>query len=547
MSAVEGAIAGWNAAGTSALVPRDDLPYGDAQARLLRYRVADSYINNTIYDTLNRYSTRLKTEERLYKFIRSIVNPVAQENNLIVSYTYRGAIDTATLRGGALPLVFDNAALEDALKQVIKWSNLDGQLGDYVHDAALYGDAAWWLVDDPARGRVRLELLDPARVKYVERDEVGNVRAAVIEYVCDEQPDVQRYIPSRWGSMRFQRAKTFVKTIKVTKEWFETFKDGEPFAFYADETGAPVSRWPNVYGFVPLKLAQYAKGRDGWGRNSFFGAPRRLIDELNDQASIVNDSIRNVVVPLLQAVNVRKSDDITIVREDKDSLAIAYLSGEGAELKPVTIPLDIAAASANRNQLTAELKKHMPILSLQDVRDRGDLSGVAIANLFGDAISVIENVRKALNPPLVAALQMAVTMGGIRRYPGFEAFNAGSFDAGDMELSVKETPVIDDQLPRGERVDKVISIAALPPGSKRKALEEIGYTDEDIETILADDAAQSQQPNANPTVTPDSLAKLTTVWDKLGMQELMTGMDTGASVPPPMLPNGQPQMQGATA
>lgn len=553
LGAVSGAMTGWNTAGTMSLVPRRDVPFGHVQDRMVRYDVSYSYYYNTIFDVLNQYSAWIMADESLYKFIRGIVNPVKQENDLIVSYTYKGSIDPQNLQSGALPLVYENEALEPALKQLIKWSNLDQQLALYVRDAALYGDTAWWLVDDPVARRVRLELVDPARIKLVDRDEVGNVKAAVLEYVCEDTPDVERYIPGNFG-MQIQTTRTYIKTIKITKDTFYTYKDGKPFAFYTDPNGKLVEEWDNPYGFVPLKLAHYQIGKDGWGQNSFFGTPRRMIDELNDQASIINDSIRTVIAPIVMARNVRNSSEIKVAREDRDSMSILYVPGDNASLEPVTIPIDIAGANQTYTQKLTELKKAMPVLSLQDIRDKGgNLSGVAIANMFGDAISIIENVRKNLNAPLIAALQMAITIGGIRGYEGFRGFNLNSYDAGDMELSVKDTAVIDDKLSKSERVDKIISIAPLPTGSKRVALAEIGYTDSDIEDIITEDDAQKQaamqqfQQNANgqnvplltagqgqngqkppindqqasngkqPTQTPDS-SQLQSIWERIGLK-----------------------------
>lgn len=495
---INGAITGWQTGGTMALVPRRDVPFGYVQDRMRRYDIAYSYYYNTIYDVLNQYSAALLLEEGLYKFIRGISNPVKLENDLIVSYTYKGSIDPQNLQGGSLPLVYENTALETPLKQLIKWSNLDQQLASYVRDAALYGDSAWWIIDDPVSQRVRLELVDPARIKLVERDEVGNIKSAVLEWECSEVPDIDRYQPGAFG-MQIQYSKTYTKTIKVTKERFQTFKDGQSFAYYANPAGQLVAEWDNPYGFVPLKTACYQMGKDGWGQNSFFGTPRRMIDELNDQLSIVSDSIRTVIAPIIAAKGVRKSSEITVQREDRDSMAIIYVPDVSAALEPVTVPVDISGAKNHYDTLMKELKKNMPILALQDIRDiGGNLSGVAIANMFGDAISIIENVRKNLNPPLVGALQMAITIGGMRGYDGFNGFHANSYDMGNMALSIKETSVIDDKLSRSEKVDKIISLAPLPSGSKRAAYIEMGgFTEQDIDEIITADQLEADEKARN--------------------------------------------------
>lgn len=544
MNAFRAAQAGWNGAyDLRFLVPRRDEFYGDFNARLARYKAAESYYYNTVYDALDGTASRLKQDERLYKFIRGIENPVKQENNLIVSYTYRGSIDTSTLKGGAIPLRFDNKALEEPLKKILKWSNFDQHISKIPQGAALRGDTGIWVSSDAASGRVRMDVIDPARVKFVQRDDVGNIKAAILEWVEEEQDDVARYVPSRFGSMQMKITKSFIKTIKVTADEFQTFKDGEPFAFYMDANGQLVDRWPNIFGFVPLKLSGYSPGKDGWYENSFFGTVRRQIDELNDQASIINDSVRNVIMPTIKALNILNNGDLETVRDEKTGITVLYVNGKDSDLQPLTIPLDIAAAGANRKELLMSLKKNMPILALQDVRDiGGNLSGVAIERMFGDGISQIQNARKNLNPLITGALQMAVSMGAILGLDDFGAFNVDSFDKGDMELSIADYSVIDDTLSKSEIVTAMPSVAALPTGSKRFTLGKMGLTEDEVETIITEDEAtkapapnmqQGQQP-ALPDGTPApadgapvadngkqpndaQMTQLKSVWESLGI------------------------------
>lgn len=510
VNAYNGARIGWQGGlyGRQ-IVPHRGAFYGGYEDRVARYTLAESYYSNEQYEQIGSFAPFLKSNQRLYKFIRSIFNPVQRHNNVIVSYAYRGTINLQDLTQGALPLLYENAALELPLTKVIKWSNLDQQLDTYVRDAALLGDAAWWVVSDPLRGRVRLELLDPAKVRYVERDEVGNIRAAVIEYEYEDEPDVARYQPrALGGGLALQHTRTHTRTLKVDKEKFETFRDGEPFAYYFDESGAPVQAWDNRYGFVPLKLAYYAEGKDGWGRNAFFGAPRRQIDELNDQASIINDSIRNVVIPLLQARGITAASEVKSVTEDRDSLRIVYLSNEKASLEAVNIPLDIGSAAANRETIKAELEANMPELALLRVRELGStLSGKAIENLFSDATNAIKNVRKNLDPGIAQALQMAVTMGAVDGCAGFEGFSAASYDSGAMELQVADRSVIDDTLSKDEKLQLLAQIDGKPPALQRLMLREMGYGEKDIDAVVAESEADwTRQPSTSLISEADAAA-----------------------------------------
>lgn len=496
VSAFYGARLGWNGYSTKTLTPYAGGDYGSYAARMTRYQLARAYRYNTVYDQLSASAAQLKTAQRLYKWIRSIENPVPRSISLYSSYTYSGSLDTETLKKGALPLVYDNDAFEPAIKNIYKWSNLDQQLGKYVGDAALLADSGWWITDDPARRRVRINRVNMDTLTYVERDDVGNVKVAVFESEYEDPPEVEQLVSSKLNMPLLSLNKTHIKRMVVTKEKYQTFRDGKPYGFYRDANGVLVPEWDNIYGFVPLTLGYFAEGEDGWGENSFFGVPRRQIDELNDQASIINDSIRNVVIPLLQAKGVAKASDISVEREDKDSMAIVYLSNAEGSLEAVSIPLDIGAATANRNDMRAELVRNMPILKLENLQGLGNLSGVAIENLLGDATSAVKGLRKNLDPPTARALQMAVTMGGIQGYEGFEGFNVDSFDRGNMELSIGERAVIDDTVDRQQRLTTIQGLEGKSRAVQRAMLTEINWSKSAIDDFFAEEDAEAEQKQA---------------------------------------------------
>lgn len=490
-------------------------------ARLSRYAIYEAYYDNTAYDAIETFSAKLKTDERLYKHIRGLYNPVKRENELYVANTYQGNIDAKALTEGALPLQFDNAAFEQALPNVLRWSNLGQQLDRYVQYAALYGDAFWWIVDDPQRERVRMELLHPSRVRDIQRDEVGNIRAAVIEYEREEDPQLEQYQPSRLGSLFEKPPKVYLYTMKVTKVadtrrdpdaygdgdvLFETFKDGEPFAYYYTAEGLPLTKWYADYGFVPMKAAHFQPTADGWGKNSFY-ATRRKIDELNDQASIVDDTIRRVIEPLLKAKGVRGASDLNVSKEDRDALTIIYLSNAEGDIEALQIPVDLGSAAKNAESLLAEIERDMPLLALQRIRENGSLTAPGVRTGYSDAIAKVNSLRGNLDPALVGALQMACTIGAVRGYDGFGGFNINSYDNGDMELAISDRGVIHDSLSRTDKLALLTQLKDQPKAVARQMLKEGDYSPSVIKEILdeMDSEAQStlQQP-ANGAGTGNS-------------------------------------------
>lgn len=488
MSAWAGARAGWGGFDARVLNPSVGGSFNTYDGRLSRYDLYEHYYSNTVYDSLSSVSASLKVNERLYRAIRGVYNPIKRENALYVSNVYQGQLNTKDLGEGALPLEFDNDSFEPAITNVMRWSNLGPQLSTFTHQAALLGDAFWWIVDDPERRRVRLELLHPSKVRDMEVDAVGNVKAAVIEYEREEPPDVADYRPSRSGGHEKPR-KTYLYTLKVDQDEYRTFKDGEPFAYFDDINGEPLAHWPNDAGFVPLRPAYFEPTDDGWGRNSFF-ATRRKIDELNDQTSLINDTVRRVIEPLLKVKGVTPpttdNQTMTAVRDDKSGLTMLYLTNVDGDIEALQIPVDLAAATDNAQKLLAEIERDMPLLALQHIREGGALTAPGVRTGYSDAIGLVESARKNLDPAVIAALQMACTIGGIRGYDGFEGFSADSFDSGDMELGIKPRPVVPDTLSKQETIAGLATVTNMSPALARVALKQMDVSDKDIEAIVAD-------------------------------------------------------------
>ncbi len=505
MSAYYGARAGWAQNSLSAL---GSLNHNSYAVRLRDYGVYESYADNTVYDSISFFASTVAANQKLYKWIRPVYNPVKRLLDLYGANVFQGSLNTEDLGAGALPMAFDNDALELPLQQIMKWSNLGQRLERYTSEAALYGDAFWWIVDDPGRRRVRMELLHPSKVRDINTDEVGNVRAAVIEYEREEDADIARYQPGRFGSSSQRDRKTYVYTLKATKEddlsvHFETFKDGEPFGFYADASGTLVADWLAPYPFVPLKQAAFEPTDDGWGRNAFY-ASRTKIDQVNSVASQLNASVRRVIEPILLAKNVNVKEDasgqrkldFTSQRDEATNIATLFANGENVDIQPLVVPLDLAAAGQHIRDMLLEIERDMPVLALQRIREQGALTAPGVRSGYSDAIGRIEGARKNLDPALAAALQMAVTIGGVQGYDGFQGFNAKSYDAGKMDLRVKERSVMPDELSTAERLLAYGTVKDLPTGLMRRALMDMGVPSGEIDEIVgAAEAAQQQMQN----------------------------------------------------
>lgn len=529
MNAFYGARAGWNGYASSPY--SGTAQYADYASRLALYTLYEAYRANTVYDDLRFIADALTRNKKFYRGTVGLHNPVKRLVDLYAGNVYNGTLNYADLGEGALPLAYDNAALTDPLQQVLKWSNLGQQLSRYTGDCATLGDYFWWVVDDPFRQRARLELLHPSKVRDMNTDEVGNIKALVIEYARSEDADIEQYQPRRNGSGTAKTPKSYTYTMKVTREdsgvRFQTYKDGELYPFQQDADGQPMAEWMSDYPFIPAKHAGFEPTDIVWARNAFY-ASREKIDQVNSVASQLNQSIRRVIEPILLAKNVntetgadgQKRLAFSTQRDDGTGVSVLFVNGTEVDITPLNIPLDIGQATAHIQNLLSEIEHDMPVLALQRIRDSGAVSGTAVRNMYGDAEARIQNARMNLDTPLAQALQMAVTIGGIRGYSGFEAFSADSYDNGDMELRVKERPVFPDELTTQERIQGYVSVAGLPPAWQRVALQDMNVSADEIDAMVTEtDAQAQQQPADGATGTPERMARVADILQRAGVSE----------------------------
>ena len=525
--------AGMDAYNERALVPVESYGWDTYQARLLRYQIYTAYLNNTAYSSLESFSPVLKASNRLYKKIRGIYNPVARQNKLLISYIYGGSIDMEHLTGGAIPIVTANPAVIDAIRQTFTWSQWGVNKSLMVRWGASLGDVALKIVDDRERQKVRMEVLNPGQIRDVELDEVGNVKAIIIEYERAENPIIGDIQPSRFGVLNTRQAKTYTYTEKIDAEKFQTFKNGEPFPYYSDMNGQPLTEWPNEYGFVPVALGGHAPLGLTWNANAFYESLRK-VDEVNDQASLLNDQVRKVVIPLLFGKNIRQKNDIQLAGSEEDKYNIIYSTSENSDLVPIAPNIDIAGVAGNIKDMLAELERDLPELALQRMRENGgNFTSPGVRAAYSDAEGRIIEARGNYDSTLVRALQMAISIGGYNGYTNFQSFNLDSYDRGDLDFYVKDRPVIADSLSLSERITFLGSVSAMPPSIQAIALEEMGYDDETIDGVVNAPQPQTPAPGTQPPaadaeanapqMNEDQFVELAGIYEQLGLNSLLEG------------------------
>jgi len=422
------------------------------EARLFRYVLYDLYYYNKVFTVLEYFRKQHVHERGLYKYTRGLYNPVFRYCKLVASKCYGGALDWENMQGGAVPFDGLPAGAEDAIRNLWKWSNFGQAKTVYANQAVRFGDGAIKVVDDPQRGKVWLEMMHPGLIREAEIDAVGHVKAVTIEY---ERIDPETGEPYTYREV-------------ITQDSFATYRVGaggraELWAFREDENGRPVAEWANVYGFVPLVLSQAEPTGLDWGQCPYHVVIDK-VDQVNDLASLLADQIRKSVNPMwyfagvqnikqVQEQNVAVADDEFAQAEAERSTVKALVGPAGSQPHPMITNLDITAGMAKVDALMDEIEKDLPELALHRMREFAQHSAPAVMLVFDDVVDRLEDLRGNLDAPLLRAHQMALTMGGVNKYEGFERFGIDDYARGNLDFQIADRPIFRDTLSKKERLD----------------------------------------------------------------------------------------------
>ncbi len=485
MSAYQAAVTAFT---ERALVPAESYRWDDYAYRLLRYALAEGYYSNTAYSNISAYATKLKVDRKSYKHLRSLYNPVNRLVEFYVAKIYGGELDFESLTSGAIPLLMASDPVKEAIRQLWQWSNWRSQKSVYVRYGTKLGDVALKVVDEPDKQKVRIEVVHPGKICDVDCDSVGNVKRAVLEYECDE-PSLNRNLT----------VKTYIYREEIDQEMFRTFKDGKPFAYFNDARGNPVYEWRNEYGFVPLVLVKHLDMGLQWGASPFH-AQYPLIDEINDQASLLNDSIRKMITPIWYMAGVQSRAQLSVGDSGsknageglRDEVPMLYgpVDSQPHSMAPTN---DITSGGENLDRLLLEAQNNNPELALATIREGGDLTAPGVEAAFNDGVGKIKEAQGNYDDGTIRAFQMGMSIGGYRRYDGFQAFSLDSYDRGDLQFYVKPRPIIRDSLSKQARINALTSIGNLPTPLQRLALEEMDIDKDVIDKTLAEIDEKAEQ------------------------------------------------------
>ena len=401
--------------------------FASYDARRQRYQVLWAFYENTAYSHIHKWAIRYKSEHGLYKYIRSIYNPAHRLGEFWKVHLMGGTLDIEAGDGSmvpsALPIQTDNKDLRRAIAQLWADSNWQVKKDVYTLWGPVMGDVALEVVDRPNRKKTYLRVVHPGTIKSATLDDFGNVKAYEIEEIREDLNGKEYTYGER------------CENVGGGTIHYETLKDGRTFAY-----GDGPAEWEEQYGFVPLVLVKHNDVGLPWGWSEMH-AGRVKFQEMDDLASKLSDYIRRSVhAPFLYSgVDKPKkkpilSDPDTVTNipapvlstgsGERDDIPALY-APPGASATPLVAGLSIGETAAYIKELLDLIEHDYPELAVDIQNAGGDISGRALRVNQQPATRKVNQRRPNYDDGLVRAHKMAVSIGAMRGYPGYEGFTRG--------------------------------------------------------------------------------------------------------------------------
>ena len=460
--------------------------FTDPEARNVRYSVLWASYENTLYRDIHGFASALKTTRALYRYVRSIYNPAYRLGEFFKAHLWGGPLDPEAGEEGALPITTKNEALRPAIADIWQWSNWATRKDIVTLHGSIYGDVILKIIDDVDRKKVYLENVYPGLVTDLEKDPFGHIKGYTIEeeraHPIHGRPVIYKEVCERAGQNVVYR----------------TYLNDSLYAWNEE-----AAEWVEPYGFVPMVHIQHNDIGLGWGWSELHPAWAK-VHELNDLASLLSDQIRKSVNAKWLFTGVRASSpDQTMTttettarpepgREEEPAL---YSPDPQSKAYPLVAPIDIEGAMIHITEILKDFERDYPELKFDAQRASGEMSGRALRIARQPAETKVLQRRAGYDDGLKRAMQMALSIGGLRDI--FPGVSLDSFDRGALDFEFAERGVfVTDKLDEYEEEQffwagaKTAKEAGMP---LMAFLERMGWDEEALAKVRNDSEFQARQ------------------------------------------------------
>ena len=229
--------------------PSNVLTFESVDARQMRYQIYWSMFENTAYRRIHNWTTSLKHQFALYKYIRNLYNPAYRIGSFYAAHLWGGWLSPTAGSDGAIPIETENDNLRVAIATLWNASNIAVQKDIIALRGTIEGDALLRVIDDVDKGQVCIERIRPDIVVDLTLDALGNIKGYLIE---EQRPDPKN--PRKLVTYRERVTRNGDSVV------YETFLNNRPYGW----DGQP-EQWENASTFVPMVLIKHLDVGLDWG------------------------------------------------------------------------------------------------------------------------------------------------------------------------------------------------------------------------------------------------------------------------------------------
>jgi hypothetical protein len=503
--------------------------WGDVDARLVRYRLLWAFYEQNAFRDVQGWPQQFRSTFGLYEGVRDLFGVAHQLGEFWPSHLQGGDLDPAAGDGkdvpSALPIILpaESPAVREALAELWKRSVWSINKDVASRFGAVCGDVFLEVCDDAEAGTVRLNVIQPGKVKWCDVTAEGNVEAYELEFWRPDPTQDPRLEELNTPRKPWVRYNELVTPDESGGYRWRTYMNGDAYGW---SDAGPDYTIPDL-AFAPLVKVQHKNIGMGWGQSEAHAAVSGM-REVADLASCLTDWARRALnAPHLMAGMKNPEDDPQArARAARQPLTAAQIRGsslggdwtgtgqsqaEGlirsgdrylyandpdARAHSLVHPMPVDGIGGQIDRLREKMREDYPELSFERVRVSGQASAEAIREARKPAEAKITARRVEYDAGAVRAFQMALTLGGLRGYRHYEPFDAGSYESGALDMGIGTRPAFaaDPAEQTADRTAKYLGVkAAVDAGLPLTiAMREAGYSEEDIAEAKAEKAAADQ-------------------------------------------------------
>lgn len=445
----------------------------DLDVRVYRYDLLWDLYEGNAFSDMEAWA-RYRRAFSLYRQIRQVWDHCHQLVEFYVGHVWSGSLSYSGQKlpdgvPNAIPMAEDTPDdLLAAIGQLWQWWGFQETMSLIPRYTAALGELMVELRDDPARGKVMIELIWPGHVKDLVLDEVGNVKSYTIQY-----------------EVKPVGGDPYTYTRKVDGDSFRTLKDGKPFDYTKDPI--PVGTEPygtvgtsglldeeeaedgsvieNPYGFAPAAWFRHHRMMGVRGEPAIYGTMAQL-DEVNQlfshildkthvslnapiivSGNIAPNALQRALTQMVGAVKGPFTEEQDEPTSQRESLNIIE-GPAGTDVKTIDIKISEAVEALDR--IIAAIEKKCPEITFyQELRSMTQLTGPGASNLLGDVDRKVRAIAAGYDYQLTKLHQMATSICAFRLAEGkegwatpdaqqrkFGSFNVDSYANGDLDHTI---------------------------------------------------------------------------------------------------------------